>query len=90
MTRNVLPARQMPRWTHGLPASAIPRPDEVPPNRDRGHMTFEARWRAVTMLRLDQLAGWTHRRIAAHFGVTAGRAGQLIRVAEMLLELPIR
>jgi hypothetical protein len=50
----------LPRWAHGLPVGAIPRPDEVPPNRARGRMTFEARWRAVTMLRLDHVLGPIH------------------------------
>jgi hypothetical protein len=37
-----------PRWTAGLPVEAIPGRGEV-----RGHsMTFETRWRAVTMARL--------------------------------------
>jgi hypothetical protein len=43
-------------------------------------MTFEARWRAVTMARLYGRCGWTFKRIAAHFGVGPERARQLVRL----------
>ena len=74
----------LPTWVVGLPFEAIPDPSEVPPlrrTRPPKRMPFENRWRALTMSRLHRRCGWSHTRIAAHFGVSDSRVGQLIRLA---------
>ena len=71
----------VPPWTAGLPAEAVISRDKVPELARGRLMTFEARWRAVTMARLHGRCGWTFRRIGEHFGVGMERARQLVRVA---------
>lgn len=59
---------------------AIVARDDVPLLPRGRSMTFEARWRAVTMARLYGRCDWTLRRIAAHFGAGPERVRQLVRV----------
>jgi hypothetical protein len=68
------------RWAAGLPVEAIVARSDVPTLPRGRSMTFEARWRAVTMARLYSRCGWTFQRIGAHFGVGQERARQLVRL----------
>jgi hypothetical protein len=69
-----------PPWSASLPVEAIVARGDVPvPLRGRS-MTFEARWRAVTMARLYSRSGWTFKRIWAYFDVGPERVRQLVRV----------
>lgn len=70
-----------PPWATGLPDGAVPLPQDVPRLGCAGRMTFEARWRAVTMLRLKDHFGWTLAGIGQHFGIGFERARQLINRA---------
>jgi hypothetical protein len=69
-----------PGWAAGLPVEAIVARSEVPELPRGGLMTFEARWRAVTMARLYARCGWTFQRISAHFDVGPERVRQLVRL----------
>jgi hypothetical protein len=74
------PSGRLTGNTAGLPAEAIIPRREVP-DLPRGRlMTFEARWRAVTMARLYSRCGWTYKQIGSHFGVGLERARQLVRL----------
>jgi hypothetical protein len=44
-------------------------------------MSFEGRWRALTIARLWGHCGWRLSRIGKHFGFGAERARQLVKVA---------
>jgi hypothetical protein len=70
-----------PPWADGLPAEAVVARVDVPELPSGQSMTFDARWRAVTMARLYGRCGWTFKRIGEHFGVGPERARQLVRLA---------
>jgi hypothetical protein len=69
-----------PPWAAGLPSEALVARGEVPSLSRGRSMTFEARWRAVTMARLYSRCGWTYKRIGGHFGVRPERVRQLVRL----------
>src|ERR1700674_2877860 len=67
-----------PAWAPAPPPGAVPSRSKVPPLKPRNTMSFENRWRALTIVRLWGYWGWRLPRIGKHFGVGAERARQLV------------